>query len=231
MMMMNLFKIVTASLFALMAANGEDAKSALADFDALKERADSITSTSSTDDVLLILGEPESKGIAGWNNPDTKVWTYLIFTDDSQHLSIRVYFSPKSGCSLATSRSLRKEIKKGSLRVSTGTVVECHPNYPPGSEGGFLCHVRFVDGVLRTVAVGGNDRVAGKPARGSMIRIEHYGVDGHYVFVDYYSLLLKSITFTKQDGEQGDADQPATAVDSKAEDKKIPKPESEGRSQ
>jgi hypothetical protein len=230
-MTMNLFKIVAASLFVLVAANGEDSKSALAGFAALKARAESITATSSEDDVLLILGEPESKGIAGWNNPDTKVWTYLIFTDDSQHLSVRVYFSPKSGCSVATARNLRKEIKKGPLRVSTGTVVECHPKYPPGSEGGFLCHVRFVDGALRTVSVGGNDRVAGKPARGSMIRIEHYGSDGHYVFVDYYSLLLKSITFTKQEGEQGDADQPATAVDSKAEVREEPTPESKGRSQ
>lgn len=35
-MLMNLLKIVAASLYALMAANGEDAKNALAGFDALK---------------------------------------------------------------------------------------------------------------------------------------------------------------------------------------------------
>jgi hypothetical protein len=228
---MKLFAIIAASLLSSVAAHGEDeAKVALSVFEALSGQADSITKASSRDEVLLVLGEPKSKGAAGWNNLDTKVWTYLNFTDDSQHLSFAVHFSPKSGCSVAASHSLRKKVKKGKLRDQIGIVRNVYPNYPPGGEGGFLCHVQFDDGSLHSVAIGRSRRVAGEPEKDAKIRIKHYGTDGHYIFVGYYSLLLESIAFSKK-GEQGDADQPATAVDSKAEGKEEPKPESKGRSQ
>ncbi len=195
---MRLFTIIIASIFAIIPVDGNDAKSALEDFEALKRLAKTISAESTEDEVILLLGEPKVKGRGGWNNLDKKVWTYLSHTDDSQHLCVKVYFSPKSGCSIGTSHRLRKDVKKGKLRFTTGTVVQINHNYPTKGGDGFLCDVKFDSGITLPVAVGLRDRVIGEPIIGSKIKIAHYGSEWHHIYLGYYSFFLESITFAKE---------------------------------
>lgn len=196
--------MILVSLLLLTTVRGDEAKDATARFGSLKKLAESITAKSSKDEVISILGEPESRGIAGWKNPDTQVWKYLIFTDDSQHLRFEVSFSPKSGCSVAASHHQRKKIKKGKLRLMTGTVVTVYPYKSSGKKNGFLCSVLLADGSRETVTVGRSDRVTGELKKGALIRVEHFGINHHYIFEGYYSLLLKSIAFSKPKEADGE---------------------------
>ncbi len=173
-------RILVVSLVALAApliAESERATASSARFAELRKQSEQITTSSSEEDVISLLGEPQCKGSGGWGHLDRKVWCYLSFTNDSLHQAFSVSFDTKTSCSVSQVEISREELKKSPLHVSTGTVLMVYRDYPTKGGEGFLCDVRFnrdVQDITIGVSVGTLDRVKGTPQVGESIRVEKH---------------------------------------------------------
>ena len=211
-------------------AEANEAAASLQRFQELSKKSELITKTSSEQDVIAILGEPQSKGTGAWAKPNRKVWHYLSYTDDAVHRSFTVSFDSKAGCFVSPIEVSREEVEKSPLVVSTGTVIDVFQNYPDKDGNGFLCHVRFnTDGreFMIGVAVATLERVTGTPEVGASIRVEHRRAEMNYIFIGLSSLNLESISFKKA-GEDGTG-QPATNPESDSKLSDMPRPEAKSR--
>lgn len=196
---MNMPAVALVLLSSPLFAESEAATVFLKRFAELGKKAESITKESSEKDVVSILGEPQSKGNGGWMHLERKVWHYLDYTDESLHRSFAVWFDPEAGCSVSKQAISRAELEKSPLLVSTGRVIDFHPDYPEKGDEGFLCHVRFkheTRDFTIGLAVAALDRVKGNPKVGATVRVEHRGPGPDYIFLGAHALYLESMVFS-----------------------------------